>query len=221
MEINMDFLKRFLNHIATLFGEGCEIVLHDFTGDYDSTIVHIVNGQVSGRKIGDCPSSFFFEHLVNGEIQMDDKPVYFNTTQKGKMLKSSTTFLRDKNNKIVGSVCINFDVTSFFSAQSMLDSFLNYGEQKNNSPQEGEILVSNVNELLEYYLIQCEKEIGKPAAVMQKEEKMKALEYLDKKGALQISKASIRLCQFFQISKFTLYHYLDEIRERQKGETEK
>ena len=50
---------------------------------------------------------------------------------------------------------------------------------------------------------------------------MKALEYLDKKGALQISKASIRLCQFFQISKFTLYHYLDEIRERQKGETEK
>ncbi len=221
MEINMDFLKRFLNHIAALFGEGCEIVLHDFTGDYDSTIVYIVNGQVSGRKIGDCPSSFFFEHLVNGEIQMDDKPVYFNTTQKGKMLKSSTTFLRDKNNKIVGSVCINFDVTSFFSAQSMLDNFLNYGEQKNNSPQEGEILVSNVNELLEYYLIQCEKEIGKPAAVMQKEEKMKALEYLDKKGALQISKASIRLCQFFQISKFTLYHYLDEIRERQKGETEK
>jgi len=217
----MDFLKRFLNHIAALFGEGCEIVLHDFTGDYDSTIVYIVNGQVSGRKIGDCPSSFFFEHLVNGEIQMDDKPVYFNTTQKGKMLKSSTTFLRDKNNKIVGSVCINFDVTSFFSAQSMLDNFLNYGEQKNNSPQEGEILVSNVNELLEYYLIQCEKEIGKPAAVMQKEEKMKALEYLDKKGALQISKASIRLCQFFQISKFTLYHYLDEIRERQKGETEK
>ena len=167
----MDFLKRFLNHIAALFGEGCEIVLHDFTGSYDNTIVYIVNGQVSGRKIGDCPSSFFFEHLVNGEIQMDDKPVYFNTTQKGKMLKSSTTFLRDKNNKIVGSVCINFDVTSFFSAQSMLDNFLNYGEQKNNSPQEGEILVSNVNELLEYYLIQCEKEIGKPAAVMQKEEK--------------------------------------------------
>ena len=55
---------------------------------------------------------------------------------------------------------------------------------------------------------------------MKKEEKMEALEYLDKKGVLQISKASIRLCQFFQISKFTLYHYLDEIREKQKGETE-
>ena len=73
---------------------------------------------------------------------------------------------------------------------------------------------------IEYYLTQCEKEIGKPAVVMKKEEKMKALEYLDEKEVLQISKASIRLCQFFQISKFTLYHYLDEIREKQKGETE-
>ena len=52
---------------------------------------------------------------------------------------------------------------------------------------------------------------------MNKEEKMKALEYLDKKGALQISKANVRLCEFFQISKFTLYHYLEEIRENKKG----
>ena len=96
----------------------------------------------------------------------------------------------------------------------MLNHFLNYEEQK---IQENEILVSNVGELLEYYLIQCEKEIGKPAVTMNKEEKMKALEYLDKKGALQISKANVRLCEFFQISKFTLYHYLEEIRENKKG----
>ncbi len=147
--------------------------MHDFTKDYDSTIIHIINGHLSGRKVGDCPSSFFFEHLVDGEIKMDDKPVYFNTTQKGKMLKSSTTFLRNKHNKIIGSVCINFDVTSFFDAQSLLNHFLNYEEQK---IQENEILVSNVGELLEYYLIQCEKEIGKPAVTMNKEEKMKALE---------------------------------------------
>ena len=214
MEINTDFLIRFLNNIAALFGDGCEIVLHDFTKDYDSTIIHIINGHLSGRKVGDCPSSFFFEHLVDGEIKMDDKPVYFNTTQKGKMLKSSTTFLRNKHNKIIGSVCINFDVTSFFDAQSLLNHFLNYEEQK---IQENEILVSNVGELLEYYLIQCEKEIGKPAVTMNKEEKMKALEYLDKKGALQISKANVRLCEFFQISRFTLYHYLEEIRENKKG----
>lgn len=217
MEINIDFLKRFLDNIGALLGQNCEVVLHDFTGTYDSTIVHIVNGQLSGRKIGDCPSSFFFEHLVEGEIQMNDKPVYFNTAQKGKMLKSSTTFLRDREGKIVGSVCINFDVTEFFAAHSALNHFLNYNEKQNNIPQQEEILVSNISELLEYYLMQCEKEIGKPAVMMDKEEKMRALEYLEEKGVLQITKANVRLCEFFKISKFTLYHYLDDIREKKKG----
>ncbi|HIT87540.1 MAG TPA: helix-turn-helix domain-containing protein [Candidatus Coprocola pullicola] len=68
--------------------------------------------------------------------------------------------------------------------------------------------------MLEYYLVQCEEEIGKPAVTMNKEEKMRALQYLDEKGVLQITKANVRLCQFFQILKFTLYHYLDEIREK-------
>lgn len=212
MEINIDFLKRFLNNIGALFGENCEIVLHDFTGNYEKTIIHIVNGHLSNRKIGDCPSSFFFEHLVEGEIVMEDKPVYFNTIQKGRILKSSTTFLKDKNDKIVGSVCINFDVTSFFTVQSVLSGFLN--EAREDATQEREILVRNVSELLEYYLVQCEKEIGKPAVTMNREEKMRALKYLDEKGALQITKANVRLCRFFQISKFTLYHYLDEIREK-------
>lgn len=215
MEVNMEFLKRFLNNIGMLFGENCEIVLHDFTKDYEKTVVHIVNGQVSGRKIGDCPSSFFFEHLVDGEIVMEDKPVYFNTIQKGKILKSSTTFLKNKNGKIIGSVCINFDVTAFFAAKAVLDGFLHEGREE--AVQEGELLVRNVGELLEYYLTQCENEIGKPAVTMSKEEKMKALRYLDEKGVLQITKANIRLCQFFQISKFTLYHYLDEIREKKEG----
>ena len=49
---------------------------------------------------------------------------------------------------------------------------------------------------------------------MTKEEKMRALQYLDEKAVLQITKANVRLCQFFQILKFTLYHYLDEIREK-------
>ena len=134
MEINIDFLKRFLNNIGSLFGENCEIVLHDFTGNYEKMIIHIVNGQLSNRKIGGCPSSFFFEHLVEGEIVMEDKPVYFNAIQKGRILKSSTTFLKDKNDKIVGSVYINFDVTSFFTIQSVLSDFLN--EARENVTQE-------------------------------------------------------------------------------------
>ena len=59
MEINTDFLIRFLNNIAALFGDGCEIVLHDFTKDYDSTIIHIVNAPPAGSTAAQCPTRFF------------------------------------------------------------------------------------------------------------------------------------------------------------------
>ena len=39
-----------------------------------------------------------------------------------------------------------------------------------------------------------------------------ALKYLDEHGAMQIAKSYVRLCEFFGISKFTLYSQLDEVR---------
>lgn len=48
---------------------------------------------------------------------------------------------------------------------------------------------------------------------MTKEEKIKALGFLDEKGVFKISKANVLLCEQFQISKYTLYNYLDEARK--------
>ena len=47
---------------------------------------------------------------------------------------------------------------------------------------------------------------------MSKEDKMRALRFLDEKGALLITKSGTRICKFLGISKFTLYNYLDELR---------
>jgi predicted transcriptional regulator YheO len=56
---------------------------------------------------------------------------------------------------------------------------------------------------------------------MNKEEKIRALDYLDQKGVFKISKAGLVLCEQFQISKFTLYSYLEETRsQRNNGQKE-
>lgn len=45
-------------------------------------------------------------------------------------------------------------------------------------------------------LDEVEREIGKPALRMNREEKLRALSYLDSRGVLQINKAGVRLCEF-------------------------
>lgn len=81
------------------------------------------------------------------------------------------------------------------------------------------ILKKNVDDILQHYIYQAESMIGKPMMLMNKEEKVRALDYLDQKGVFKITKTSLLLCDAMQISKYTLYNYLEEARISRKSET--
>lgn len=81
------------------------------------------------------------------------------------------------------------------------------------------ILKKNVDDILQHYIYQAESMIGKPMMLMNKEEKIRALDYLDQKGVFKITKTSLLLCDAMQISKYTLYNYLEEARISRKSET--
>ena len=90
-----------------------------------------------------------------------------------------------------------------------------------NQGQQEEIFADNVEQLLEYLIAEGEKMAGKAAASMNREEKLKFINFLDQKGAFLISKSGQKICGLLQISKFTLYNYLDIIRGDKKPEEEK
>ena len=72
-----------------------------------------------------------------------------------------------------------------------------------------EVFVTEVNQLLEYLLQEGQKLVGKPAGVMNREEKLQFLKYLNDKGAFLITKSGDKVSKYFGISKFTLYSYID------------
>ena len=209
MKFTHEFIEEFTNNLGKLWGPQCEIVIHDFTNDLEHTIVHIVNGDNSGRKVGDSPTNLFFEHFSSIREKKESFSEYYTTTEDGRTIRSSTTFLEDENKNIIGAICINFDITNFLAFNNTLGPII--GSQYNNVGNEK--FAKNVQELMDYYLDEVEEKLGKTASQMGKNEKLQALAYLDEKGITQISKAHVRLCEFFNISKFTLYNYLDEVRK--------
>jgi predicted transcriptional regulator YheO len=190
--------------IAALFGSRCEVVLHDLTGNYESTIVMIENGHVTGRKVGDCGSNLGLE-VLRGTPERGDKYGYLTNTREGNVLRSTSVYIRNPEGRVIGCLCINMDISGLILAENTLKELT-----ANNIPREEEFFVNDVNELLTAFLQKAQEEIGKPVAYMNREEKIRAIKYLDSKGALLISKAGNRICNFFNISKFTLYSYLDE-----------
>lgn len=198
------FFESLMKGLTALLGSNCEVALHDLTGDYESTIVMIENGHVTGRRVGDCGSNLGLE-VLRGTVEGGDKYGYLSNSRDGNILRSSSIYIRNADGKVVGCLCVNMDISGLRLAEQALKELTG-----NDTHREDEFFVNDVNELLDHFLQKAQEEVGKPVAYMTREEKVRAIKYLDNKGALLISKAGNRICSFFNISKFTLYSYLNE-----------
>lgn len=211
----IDFYKRLAHAIAVQFGDGCEVVVHDLDAENPdrSSIVAIENGHVSGRKLGDGPSHVVLEALHADKSPLTDRLSYLTRTADGKVLKSSTVFIRDAEGRATGVFAMNFDITMLRAAQGTIDWLCGV---EPTSPSEPEPIVRNVADLLDDLLEQSVELVGKPVALMAKDDKVRAIRYLNDTGAFLISKSGPKVCKYFGISKYTLYSYLDEA----KGDSE-
>ena len=202
----IQFLLRLAKALAAQFGPNCEVVIHDLkSNDPDSSIVAIENGHVSGRKVGDGPSHVVLEALNGGGIP-EDRLSYLTKTADGKTLKSTTVYIRDEDKAPIGIFSINYDITLMLSMEQALRTFT-----ATDLPEPEPAAISrNVSDLLDELIAQSVEVVGKPAALMSKEEKIRAIQFLNDSGAFLITKSGDKVCKFFGISKYTLYSYIDE-----------
>ena len=203
----LQFLFQLAKGIAGQFGPNCEVVVHDLaSNDPETSIVAIENGHVSGRRVGDGPSHVVLEALRDGGAVPEDRLSYLTKSEDGKILKSSTIYLRDDDGKAIGIFAINYDITLMLAMEDALRGFT-----ATDLPQEEpEHISRNVADLLDELIEQSVRLVGKPVALMNKEDKVKAIQFLNDTGAFLITKSGYKVCKYFGISKYTLYSYIDE-----------
>ena len=109
----LEALKQIAAGIAAQFGDKCEVVIHDVgSGHPEHTIVHIENGHVSGRKVGDGASQVVLDQLAHQNEQPKDHLCYLTRTPDGKILKSSSLYIRNSRGNVTGIFSINYDITN-------------------------------------------------------------------------------------------------------------
>lgn len=212
------------------FGDQCEFILHDLTKDYSQTVVDIRNGHITGRNIGDCGSNLGLE-VLRGTVKEGDRYNYVVYTRDGKILRSSTMFIKDDDNNIIGCLCINLDITETVKLEGFLKRYNSYEildesqdisqglptepvhAKADPSGSDPEIFASNISDVLEYLIAHADKLANKPVEKLTREEKIEFVRYLDQKGAFLVTKSSEKVCEHLKISRFTLYNYLDLIRK--------
>ena len=202
----MNFLSQLAKGIGQQFGNNCEVAVHDLSENYkDSSIVVIENGHVTSRNVGDGPSMVVLEALNGDQSKLKDHSCYLTKTKDGRILKSTTIYIRDDNGKIIGIFSINFDITSLLVTESALQPLISV-ESSDKEPEE---IPQNVTDLLDELIDLSVKQIGKPVALMTKDDKVRAIKFLKDRGAFLITKSGDKISKHFGISKYTLYSYID------------
>ncbi|MFP3387704.1 transcriptional regulator [Brevibacillus sp. SIMBA_040] len=195
--------------LAKTFGSHCEIVLHDLT-DISSSIIAIHNGHISGREIGSPVTNRALKALRTAMVSREDYDLnYRNDTIKGKQIKSSSIYIKDENGQVIGSLCINIDMTHLAIAQSVLSDMLAISDKRESDKTE-ESFPPTVSDLMEQMVADCLRKTGKPIALMQKEEKIQFIHELDEMGLFLIKGAVQHVADLLDVTKFTIYNYLDK-----------
>ena len=199
----LELLRQMADGIAAQFGSRCEVVIHDVS-TMDHSIVYIVNGHVSGRKVGDGGSRVVIEQALQADAQPKDELCYLTRTPDGKILKSSSLYIRNSRGRVEAIFSINYDVTGLMMLRRELDDALDTGGKK-LEPEK----IINVNDVLNELIEQSVELVGKPVAMMTKDDKIRAIRFLNQSGAFLVTKSGDKVAKYFGISKYTLYAYID------------
>lgn len=206
--------KKMADYLAALLGENTEVVLHDFS-NLENSIVYIVNGHITNRKIGDTVTDLLLDFL-NKKRRIPEGFLcnYTSKSSNGKTLYSSTYFILDEEQNLIGALCTNTDYSNFHDAMGLLKSFL--PNSKANGMTKPAIDDKPVMENLygnheALTLDKIQEEIEKmnvPPMRMTPEEKMAVVTSLYEMGMFMLKGAVQATAQQLETSEATVYRYI-------------
>lgn len=201
MESNkLDVLKQAADGVVAQFGAQCEVVIGEVhTKGTQQTVVYVENGHLSGCRVGDTLP-----------LEEREEP-HMAWLEDGKVVRTTTHLIRSQKGKVMGAFSIYYDVTGLMMLQHDVNELLDTHEQEERAEES-----VNINDVLDELIEQSVALIGKPVAMMNKEDKTRAIQFLDQHGAFLVTKSGGKVAKYFGISKYTLYSYIDANRQTKK-----
>lgn len=201
------------NYLATLLGENTEVVLHDFS-NLEHSIVYIVNGRITNREIGDTVTDLLLDFL-NKKKRIPEGFLcnYTSKSVNGKKLYSSTYFILDDEENLIGALCTNTDYSDFNEAVTLLKNFLpNSTAIGIDTPKQQEPVIENFYSNHETLTLdKIHEEIEKlniPPLRMTPEEKMTVVTSLYEMGMFMLKGAVQATAIQLETSEATIYRYI-------------
>ena len=193
--------------IAEMFAPYLEVIIHDLQIP-EHSIIAIFNKHITGRKIGDGTSDIGYKKL---EDELPDKIVnYNNQSPSGSDLKSSSLTIRNKDDEIIGSMGLNFDLSSFVNIKEFFEMFTKTFTL-DNLPKREEFFMWSVKDEIQQALNKYIASHDLQGKVLNRKDKLNVVGYMKKEGHTNKKGAISILSELLAITRPTLYKYIKEV----------
>lgn len=208
--------------LSKTLGPEYEIVLHDIDGEIHS-IAYIANGTISGRTIDDPMADLTFKYIKDQTVSENDYIINNKGIEKyNKVIRSSSMFIKDKENKLIGMLCINFNGSKYVNLAKQILKLTHMenasieNEYLNSPSGLMDNISSSISEATDNAVSQSLEESFIPVERLTQEEKMNIVRELDAKGVFMLKGAVSEVAEKLAISEATLYRYIRIVSNEKK-----
>ena len=208
--------------LGLALGKNTEVVLHDLA-DPNNSIIAIANGHISGRKIGGPTTDLVLKVLKEGLKEKTTFITNYTAQVKGNnACRSSSFFIKDEKEKIVGVLCVNVDISQLAEARKVLDSLINCEvPEKTLPPQKPtaglvevfENLHDSIDDALSAIIDNVLLKYEAEPTRLSLDERIDAVRKLNENGLFLLKGGLSELAKRLEISEPTIYRYLNKVKE--------
>lgn len=193
----LESYKTMVDGLSLYLGRNCEIVLHSLE-DYEKSVIKIVNGERTGRKVG-APITNLALSLLNELNENSKTPgiAYFNRNANNEPTKSATIAIRGEKNKIIGLVCINYYLDTPFI--DFLDNFACKDTAAN------EVFTDNKEDIIDKEINNAKILINNDDSILPSLKNKKIIEHLYNKGIFNLKNSIEYVAKELDLSINTVY----------------
>jgi len=212
---NVDLIKNYIpiaDFIAKVNGEKCEVILHDLS-DIEHSIIYILNSQISGRQVGGSITKYALDLVMkHDDVKQDHYVNYIGKNERtGKLMRSSTLFIRNESKETIGLLCVNIDITDYVRLRDELNGLIRFNlEQYEDKPEEPErfdlSIDEIVSEIVDSVLLDSQVDISNTTQTERKDLVYK----MHNRGVFKFKGAVNHVSTRLDVSPQTLYRYIKE-----------
>lgn len=194
-------------------GDDVEIILHDVT-DLENSVIAISKTNLSGRSIGSPVTNLILKMLKEGKAQNKTFITnYEGVAKDGTILRSSTFFIRNHENEIIGMLCININYQKMEKIIDYLTGFVGVDIQhETKKKQPIEHLSPSIEDLAKASIKEIVGATNVPPERMSQEEKLDIIERLNENGIFLLKGIVSIVASELSTSEASIYRYLSKIK---------